>query len=153
MRFRWKLLILLLAISIIPIVGLRTFGIHNVRIMSNALVAQVELNQEREARSRLLTLMEGYSNTLGKIRDEVEMALAFQMFEVKRGILQNIRTAEKDVELSQEKKTYLPPDLVGSAKDDADTLSFDYSKQCFAVPAGVDVGYAEVYLTRLVGMI
>ena len=50
MKFRWKLLILLLSISIIPIVGLRTFGIHNVRIMSKALVAQVELNQEREAR-------------------------------------------------------------------------------------------------------
>ena len=105
MRFRWKLLILLLAISIIPIVGLRTFGIHNVRIMSKALVVQVELNQEREARSRLLTLMEGYSNTLGKIRDEVEMALAFQMFEVKRGVLQNIRAAEKDGDSFQEKKT------------------------------------------------
>jgi len=42
-------------------------GIHNVRIMSKALVAQVELNQEREAGSRLLMPMEGYSNTLGKI--------------------------------------------------------------------------------------
>ena len=153
MRFRWKLLILLLAISIIPIVGLRTFGIHNVRIMSKALIAQVELNQEREVKSRLLTLMEGYSNILGKIREEVEMALAFQMFEVKRGILQNILAGEKDVELPQEKKTDLQPDFVDSAKDDADTLSSDYSKQCFAVPAGVGVENAEVYLTGLAGMI
>ena len=105
MRFRWKLLILLLAVSIVPIVGLRTFGIHNVRIMSKALIAQVELNQEREVKSRLLMLMEGYSGILGKIREEVEMALAFQMFEVKRGILhnhpqglQNILSGEKDVE-------------------------------------------------------
>jgi hypothetical protein len=89
MKFHWKLLILLLAISIIPIVGLRTFGIHNVRIMSKALIAQVELNQEREVKSRLLMLMEGYSNILGKTREKVELALAFQMFEVKRGILQN----------------------------------------------------------------
>jgi sigma-B regulation protein RsbU (phosphoserine phosphatase) len=145
MRFRWKLLILLLTLSIIPIIGLRTFGIHNVRIMSKALIAQVELNQEREVKSRLLMLMEGYSNTLGKIRKEVEMALAFQMFEVKRGILQNILAGEKDVEL--------PSDFVGSAKDDADTLSSDYSKQCFAVPAGAGVENAEVYLTRLAGMI
>ena len=160
MKFRWKLLILLLTLSIIPIVGLRTFGIHNVRIMSKALIAQVELNQEREVKSRLLMLMEGYSNILGKIREEVEMALAFQMFEVKRGILQNhprglqnILSGEKDVELPEEKKTYLPPDFVGSAKDNADTLSSDYSKQCFAVPAGADVENAEVYLTRLAGMI
>jgi sigma-B regulation protein RsbU (phosphoserine phosphatase) len=153
MKFRWKLLILLLAISIIPIVGLRTFGIHNVRIMSKALIAQVELNQESEVKSRLLTLMEGYSNILGKIREEVEMALAFQMFEVKRGILQNIFTAEKDAALPQEKKPDLRPDFVGSAKGDADTLSSDYSKQCFAVPAGIGVENAEVYLTRLAGMI
>ena len=105
MKFRWKLLILLLVISIIPIVGLRTFGIQNVRIMSKALIAQVELNQEREVKSRLLMLMEEYSNILGKLREEVEMALAFQMFEVKRGILrnhprglQNVLSGEKDVE-------------------------------------------------------
>ena len=146
-------MILLLAVSIIPIVGLRTFGIHNVRIMSKALIAQVELNQEREVKSRLLMLMEGYSSILGKIREEVEMALAFQMFEVKRGILQNILSGEKDVELPEEKKTDLPPDFVGPAKDDATSLSSDYSKQCFAVPAGAGVENAEVYLTRLAGMI
>jgi len=153
MRFRWKLLILLLAVSIIPIVGLRTFGIHNVRIMAMALIAQVELNQESEVKSRLLTLMEGYSNILGKIREEVEMALAFQMFEVKRGILQNILAGEKDLELPEEKKTDLQSDFVDSAKDSADTLASDYSKQCFAVPAGVGVENAEVYLTGLAGMI
>ena len=52
MKFRWKLLILLLAISIIPIVGLRTFGIQNVRITSKALIAQVEINQESEITRR-----------------------------------------------------------------------------------------------------
>ena len=152
MKFRWKLLILLLAISIIPIVGLRSFGIHNVRIMSKALIAQVELNQEREVKSRLLMLMEGYSNTLGKIRKEVEMALAFQMFEVKRSILQNNLAGAKDVELPEEKKTDLPSDIVDTAKDDADTLPSDYSKQCFAGPGGSDNRNAEVYLTRLAGM-
>jgi sigma-B regulation protein RsbU (phosphoserine phosphatase) len=160
MKFRWKLLILLLAISIIPIVGLRTFGIHNVRIMSKALIAQVELNQEREVKNRLRMLMEGYSNILAKTREEVEMALAFQMFEVKRGILQNhprglenILLGEKNVEFPEEKKTDLSPDFIVSAKDDTDTLSSDYSKQCFAVPAGPGVENAEVYIARLAGMI
>jgi len=99
MKFRWKLLVLLLAISIFPIVGLRTFGIQNIGIMSKSLIAQVEINHESEATSRLLTRMEGYAHSLGKIRDEVEIALTFQMFEVKGGILQNILAAEKDEEM------------------------------------------------------
>jgi hypothetical protein len=36
MKFRWKLLILLLVISIIPVVSLRTFGLQNVRLMADA---------------------------------------------------------------------------------------------------------------------
>ena len=40
MKFRWKLLMLLLALSILPIVGLRAFGIHNVHLMADALTAQ-----------------------------------------------------------------------------------------------------------------
>ncbi len=160
MKFRWKLLILLLAISIIPIVGLRTFGIHNVRIMSKALTAQVELNQEREVKNRLQMMMEGYSNLLGKSREEVEIALAFQMFEAKRGILQNILSGKKTTQLPQDKKTYLPHDFTylphdfnGSAKDGTDTLSSDYSRQCFAVPADTGIENAEIYLTQLPGMI
>ena len=42
MKFRWKLLVLLLALSILPIVGLRAFGIHNVHLMADALTARIE---------------------------------------------------------------------------------------------------------------
>lgn len=47
MKFRWKLLILLLVISIIPVVSLRTFGIQNVRLMADALTVQVKKNANR----------------------------------------------------------------------------------------------------------
>jgi sigma-B regulation protein RsbU (phosphoserine phosphatase) len=45
MKYRWKLIILLMAISIVPIIGLRTFGIHNVHKMADSIVTQVEKYQ------------------------------------------------------------------------------------------------------------
>jgi len=49
MKFRWKLLFLLLALSILPIVGLRAFGIHNVHLMADALTARIEKSQMDDA--------------------------------------------------------------------------------------------------------
>ncbi|MEJ2474503.1 MAG: HAMP domain-containing protein, partial [Desulfobacterales bacterium] len=49
MKFRWKLLFLLLALSILPIVGLRAFGIHNVHLMADALTARIENSQMDDA--------------------------------------------------------------------------------------------------------
>lgn len=47
MKFCWKLLILLLVISIIPVVSLRTFGIQYVRLMADALILQVKKRPNR----------------------------------------------------------------------------------------------------------
>ena len=49
MKFRWKLLFLLLALSILPIVGLRAFGIHNVHLMADALTARIEKSRMDDA--------------------------------------------------------------------------------------------------------
>jgi sigma-B regulation protein RsbU (phosphoserine phosphatase) len=57
MKYRWKLMILLLIISIAPMVGLRTFGIHKVRSMAATLSAQVKENRadgETPHHSRLM---------------------------------------------------------------------------------------------------
>ena len=40
MRFRWKLLLLLLAIGLVPMVLMRTFGVGAVRRLSQTLVSQ-----------------------------------------------------------------------------------------------------------------
>jgi sigma-B regulation protein RsbU (phosphoserine phosphatase) len=52
MSYRWKLLIMLLAISIVPVVGLRTFGIHQVHVMADTLIAQVNKNQSEDETNR-----------------------------------------------------------------------------------------------------
>lgn len=57
MKYRWKLMILLLTISVVPIVGLRMFGIHNVHLMADALITQVKKNQVDDQTSRLSGLI------------------------------------------------------------------------------------------------
>ncbi|MCG6893689.1 MAG: SpoIIE family protein phosphatase [Desulfobacteraceae bacterium] len=78
MRFRWKLLILLALISIVPIVGLRTFGIHNVQQMADALMERLEASRKDELRSRLVVLVGEYEQSLTRTREQVEMALFMQ---------------------------------------------------------------------------
>jgi sigma-B regulation protein RsbU (phosphoserine phosphatase) len=52
MSYRWKLMILLMAISIVPIIGLRTFGFHQVRVMADLLIAQVNNNPSEDQINR-----------------------------------------------------------------------------------------------------
>jgi len=52
MNYRWKLMILLMTISIVPIIGLRTFGIIQVRVMADSLIAQVNKNQSEDETNR-----------------------------------------------------------------------------------------------------
>ncbi len=46
MKLRWKLLLLLMSVSILPIVGLRAYGIHNVRLMADGLIQKLEQVQK-----------------------------------------------------------------------------------------------------------
>ena len=84
MKFRLKLMILLLVISIIPIVSLRTFGIQNVRLMGEALISQVNGKQINDARHRLQLVLNEYAKVIRTSRKQAEMALFYQTFEVRR---------------------------------------------------------------------
>lgn len=52
MRFRTQLLLLLLGLSVLPMLALRTFGITNVRAMGDALLQQVSLVQQQAGSGR-----------------------------------------------------------------------------------------------------
>ena len=84
MKFRWKLLILLISISIVPVVSLRTFGIHNVHLMADALVSEVKRKQVDEAKNRMQSIINEYSRSIRSSREQVEMALFYQSFELRR---------------------------------------------------------------------
>jgi hypothetical protein len=86
MRYRWKILTLLMLISILPIIGLRTFGIHNVHRLADALAAQLQESQLKDARSRVYQWMDGFLQTNEIKRQQVEMALAQQAMELRRSL-------------------------------------------------------------------
>jgi len=77
MKFRWKLVLLMLVVSILPIVILRTFGIHNVQAMADALSNEVQANRLAAARKDIQSLLRSVGETLNMERERVAMALFF----------------------------------------------------------------------------
>ena len=76
MKFRWKLLLLMLAVSILPMVVLRTFGIHTVRSMAEALSEEVQKGRLEAARNEIQSLLNGSREALNMERERVAMALS-----------------------------------------------------------------------------
>ena len=78
MKYRWKLMILLLIISIAPIIGLRTFGIHKVHSMADTLITQVKKNQADDATNLHAKLM--LETIHDRVRDIEIMSAGFLIF-------------------------------------------------------------------------
>lgn len=86
MKFRWKLLILFMLIAIVPVVGLRSFGIHNVHLMADALTRQIRQTHDDHTRMLLEVLTDGYTRMLARVRQQVELALDFQVLALQRSL-------------------------------------------------------------------
>ncbi len=136
MKYRWKLLILLLCISIAPVISLRIFGIHNVHLMAEALIEQIRQKQEDAVAGRLHNLIQDYSRAIETIREKVEMALFFQTFAITR---------------------ILPADKVPGSRNpgplssgpSALTSFGGNSQQCFSVPDGINEKQAKTDIAVL----
>jgi phosphoserine phosphatase RsbU/P len=94
MKFRWKLLLLLMSVSILPIVGLRTYGIHNVRLMADALVQKLEQVQEPTDSSTAVP------PSIQKLDQDRVQAPQYQLtkdgvLELKQNILERVGRVEK----------------------------------------------------------
>jgi sigma-B regulation protein RsbU (phosphoserine phosphatase) len=157
MKFRWKLLILLLVISIIPIVSLRTFGIQNVRLMAEALISQIKGKQINDARHRLQLVINEYSKVIRTSREQAEMALFYQTFEVRR-ILQTELSRynqNKPSPMSDGSGTHSdeiidhPSDAPVASGKNTDEMAIDAREPCFSVPSTVDAAYARSDILRL----
>jgi sigma-B regulation protein RsbU (phosphoserine phosphatase) len=67
----------MLAVSILPMVFLRAFGIHNVRNMAAALSEEIQIGRLGAARNEIQTLLNGSREALNMERERVAMALSF----------------------------------------------------------------------------
>ncbi len=129
MKYRWKLLILFLLISIVPVIGLRSFGMHNVHLMADALKEKVREARRQGAVNRLHMVISEYARTLESIREQVEMALFSQAFEAERSL------AVTDSGGGSPKEDLAVPDSRNFVPRGQTPV--DYSRPCFIVAPGV----------------
>ncbi len=148
MKFRWKLLLLLLGITIVPVVSLRTFGIHNVQLMSKALVEEVRKRQAEDADHRLQLAINDYSKNIGTVRKQVEMALFYQLLEIRRILKKELSSVDSDPALPCLSPEIANPGLSidileerAKSPDEADAL-------CHFAPSSLDAATAECYNAR-----
>jgi len=142
MKFRWKLLILFLLISIVPVIGLRSFGIHNVHLMADALKEKVREAHRQEAVNRLHMVVSEYARTLGSMREQLEMALFSQAFEVERSLSKPAE--EKPPTGASSAAAHQVPGKVETGK-----VFPDFSAQCFITAPGVPAFHVTEEKRRL----
>ena len=157
MKFRWKLLILLISISIVPVVSLRTFGIHNVHLMADALVSEVKRKQVDEAKNRMQSIINEYSRSIRSSREQVEMALFYQSFELRRILHREILEFDRN----RPSQPFVSPDEPATEKigvhadgsvefvEGMRKISSDEPNLCFSVPPSVDADDGNLDIDRL----
>jgi sigma-B regulation protein RsbU (phosphoserine phosphatase) len=95
MKYRWKLLLLLMAIAMVPIIFGRTFGVREVRNMGSELLEKTRQRVEEHARERQEMLTHAYSRILAAERRRLVLALE-----------QLVRSVQKT--LAQQRPSTLP---------------------------------------------
>ncbi|HHP7235341.1 MAG TPA: SpoIIE family protein phosphatase [Desulfobacterales bacterium] len=88
MKFRWKLLALMLAISLGPILLMRVLGVRSIEQFRQTMVSRTAEHLVAETRDRLQLTVDAYSLVLWKSRRQVEMALLAQCERVERLLAQ-----------------------------------------------------------------
>lgn len=97
MRFRHKIVLLLICLAIVPIVVLRAFGIHNVRLFAEEIQTQVDNSFRKDAELQIGTIVQNHRQLMAQILQELEMALFFQAFEAHRLLVSEIPCRSADV--------------------------------------------------------
>ncbi len=84
MSFRKKLIILLVCLSILPILALRAFGIHNVHLFADEVIRQVNLNTQKSNDLRFNAVAQHHQKRISQTFEKLESALLFQTYEARR---------------------------------------------------------------------
>ena len=158
MRYRWKLLILLLAIAIIPILIARVFGVHSIRKLGNELVAQSQDNLVANMENRMHVLVDSYSTVLWRGREQIEMALMLQAREVELALATPHALSPKEVYFAKDfnQGINVPPDTIPSSmhfrtrpNNIMELLRISYLAQVFKLAPGVLIEDVDPDIARL----
>ncbi|UCG12274.1 MAG: SpoIIE family protein phosphatase [Deltaproteobacteria bacterium] len=160
MRYRWKLLILLLAISVVPIIVSNTITVRAVTQFGDKITSQMRENLIASAEKRLRLLVDTYSSWLWQGRERMEMALMFQAREVERRLAKDSPLPSKVYFAKDfDKERDLPHDVIPSplhfrflAGDKMELLKVSYLAQVFKLAPGVKKDEVTADIARLSGM-
>ncbi|MBT5752290.1 MAG: SpoIIE family protein phosphatase [Rhodospirillaceae bacterium] len=157
MSIRWKLLLLLLALSLVPIIGLGLFDHLVTRDQGNVLSTHTNEQASSRAIQRLLQMTEDQVLILRRSRGLMELAVEVQAVEVEKALAGKGPAADK----GEGAKTYnhhdfddpdrAPSDLAYSEKHGPQKVSYGY--QSYYLPTGGDEKAAEKEKRLLNGMV
>jgi sigma-B regulation protein RsbU (phosphoserine phosphatase) len=160
MRFRWKLLILLLLISIGPIALMRTIGVSSVRQFRDTLIDRVRQNRITSEHDRMLLIADAHALVLWEARSQVEAALMALAAHAEQ-LLGNQPTAGSRVLFAADfdAGVDLPGDTMVSTphfrqgeKGRMAYLPVSYTEPVFHVSSSVDPASVAGDIARLSGM-
>ena len=157
MRFRWKLMILLLLIAIVPITAMRILGTRGVRILGDELGARSRQNLNVTTKSRLQFVVDSYSQMLSQKREALEIALVYQATEIERVLAQHISDPAsayftEDFDTGRD----LPPNLDTASdyfrvisENEMELFKISWSAQVFNLAPGVKASAVKNDIERL----
>jgi sigma-B regulation protein RsbU (phosphoserine phosphatase) len=160
MRFRWKLMILLVLIALVPIGSMRIFGIRGVQRLGEEIVARSRDNLIASAKNRLMAVVESYSHLLWQAGEQLEVALIAQKREVEHHLVQySGKTAPVYFAENIDGGRKMPGDLDTStlhfriiSENNMELLRVTRSAQVFNLAPGIRYQDVEPDISRLAGM-
>ena len=161
MRYRWKLMILLLVIALVPLGTMRMVGIRGVRLLSNELVSRARKNLSQQATDRLQLIVESYAQMLRQGRQQLEIALILQAGEVEHHLAGPVDEPTDGVYFAKNfgPQRILRRGLVTTldhfriiADNKVELLKVTYASQVFNAAPGVKLENIKSDIARLAGM-
>ncbi len=160
MRIRWKFLIVLLCISLVPILVLRWMGRYSMRELGDDLAGRTRDVLIQRTSQELKSLVEEHATILMRERDLVEMALQVQVLELEKqfggGAIQStsdpaINTGDSGadrVEFRPSTKHVSRMGMMGSRP-----LPVSYGDQTYRIPSGISRPTAAEAVQRLAALV
>lgn len=157
MRYRWKLLILLLLMTLVPMLVTRTFGVRAVGKLGDELIYRMTQNRTANIQHRLELLLNSYASLNWAGRKQIEMALILQTREVVR-CLERQAPPPSGIYFAEDfnRGVRIPPDISISSTHfrirsggGVDFLKISKSYPVFKIAPGIEPAGFEDDIARL----
>ena len=157
MRYRWKLLILLLVIGLVPLMAVRLGFVQNVRLLGERVSQESSDNLISATEDKLKLLVAAYNDTINSDRLRLEEALNFQAWAAERCLTSRPDISQTIHWLQDfDQKINLPADLYESidhqrirSDQQVESIKISHQAPVFNVPPEASVDQVREDALRL----